>query len=478
MKKIITMLISALMLVLVGGLNIPAASAEPTVGQSVLLETARNGGENSAVLSSLSLPEKFSGEWSGVEGYVVVQADAVLELPDLSSVPVVTVERKPFSQEDADKMLEVFMKGGTLWQEQGMTKQKAQQLLEHYQAIERGEIPYEHDGSIDRVPGLIEYYGALAKSSPDENERFKASTTFEKVDDWNDGSISGYAEVDGKLIHARIYNNFSGLDQACFYVDGYGDVNNPFSYGEADNADPGFSEAAAMEMGDKLMAEIGNGSFVCDQIRAVAYYNESEGADVGVFDSGYEMEYVRTVNGFPIAYCSTYQISPDGEKWMMPALSGTSIPENEPFVGTWGYEHITVYVNKGGVVYFSWQNPYTEPEIETSDAQLMSFSDISDIFAKMIMVKNSDVSVINEKNGFNIIHNIDIDKVSLNMMRIRDRANYEEGLLVPVWDFWGTVSYDLEDEAYRNLVYDGKYYSIHLTVNAIDGTVIDRELGY
>ena len=190
------------------------------------------------------------------------------------------------------------------------------------------------------------------------------------------------------------------------------------------------------------------------------------------------MEFVRTVNGFPIAHCPQYEISPSGDTWIIPSLTGTASPENEQSVGYWGYERITIYVNENGVVYFSWQNPYSEPEIQTADSQLMSFSDVSDIFAKMIMVKNSNQKVINDKNGFVVINSIDIDKVSLNMMRIRDKNNYEQGLLVPVWDFWGTISYELEDEAYRDVVYNGKYYSIHLTVNAIDGTIIDRELGY
>lgn len=479
MKKKITLILMAfVMLIMAGCQKTSYTPAELTKGQAMVLDAAQSGSAVSSQLSSLELPEKFTGDWSGVDGCVVVHADAEIDLPDVASVPTAIIERKPFSQADADRMLEVFTKGNTLWQEQGITKQMAQEQLEHYQAIERGEIPYEHDGTIDRVPELIKHYEELVKTAPDESERFTAPTTFQTTDEWNDGRIKGYAEAEGRVVHVDIFNTSLGCDQACFYVDGYGDVNSCSFYGEEEGVNPGLTEKDAIEMGNALMKEVGNGNFVCSQIRPVAYFNNAQTTDKGIFDSGYEMEFVRTVNGFPIAHCPQYEISPSGDTWIIPSLTGTASPENEQPVGYWGYERITIYVNEDGVVYFSWQNPYSEPEIQTADAQLMSFSDVSDIFAKMIMVKNSNQKVINEKNGFVVINNIDIDKVSLNMMRIRDKNNYEQGLLVPVWDFWGTISYELEDEAYRDVVYNGKYYSIHLTVNAIDGTIIDRELGY
>lgn len=185
-----------------------------------------------------------------------------------------------------------------------------------------------------------------------------------------------------------------------------------------------------------------------------------------------------TVNGFPIAYCNGYELPPEGESFALPAPDGTAVADNESGEEAWGYERITIYADKDGVVYFSWQNPYSEPEIKTTDSRLMKFADIGDIFGKMIMVKNSDVALINEKNGFNVIDNIDIDKVTLNLMRIRDKDNYTQGLIVPVWDFGGKISYELEDEGYKDVVYSGEYYDIHLTLNAVDGTVIDRERGY
>ena len=67
--------------------------------------------------------------------------------------------------------------------------------------------------------------------------------------------------------------------------------------------------------------------------------------------------------------------------------------------------------------------------------------------------------------------NIDVDNVVLRYARISEADNFDSGLLVPVWDFEGTIDdgYSWEKEAMPESV---------LTINAIDGTIIDHTLGY
>jgi len=478
MKKKTVLLLSLAAALLAGCQRTPETPVVIQKDQERMLAAAQTGSESSSGLSGLETPERFTGDWSGVDGCVIVHADARITLPDAAAVPTARIERKPFSQADADKMLSFFLKGNTLYQERGITKQWAQERLEHYRAIERGELPWEHDGTIDRLPDLIAQCEELVRTSPDESELPPvAPTAFQPLDDWQEG-IRGFAQVDGKIIHVTVTNTSGWWDQAHFYVDGYGDMNSCSRYyidELPESLAVDMTEEAALAMGNTAMETLGNGRFVCDQIRAVAYDMLREN---GERDTGYEMEFVRTLNGFPIAHCPVYEITPEGRARMTDAVTGTSSPEQEPHVGSWAYERVTIHVNKDGIVYFLWLDPYTEPELQTADTQLMRFSDIADIFARMILVKNSDRKIINEINGFEIIEDIDIDNVRLSLMRIRSKDNFNEGLLVPVWDFWGTRYGELQDEAYRAAVYDGKRYSIQLTVNAIDGTVIDRDLGY
>jgi hypothetical protein len=64
----------------------------------------------------------------------------------------------------------------------------------------------------------------------------------------------------------------------------------------------------------------------------------------------------------------------------------------------------------------------------------------------------------------------EIDEIRFGYARIREVDVYDEGLLVPAWDFFGRVTSA-----------DGVYNQPQrswFTINAIDGSIIDREQGY
>mgnify|MGYP005831456645 FL=1 len=63
-----------------------------------------------------------------------------------------------------------------------------------------------------------------------------------------------------------------------------------------------------------------------------------------------------------------------------------------------------------------------------------------------------------------------IHEVKLGLMRITEQNSKDTGLIIPVWDFMGTYE---EKETF----FDDTYTSL-LTINAIDGSIIDRGLGY
>jgi hypothetical protein len=73
-----------------------------------------------------------------------------------------------------------------------------------------------------------------------------------------------------------------------------------------------------------------------------------------------------------------------------------------------------------------------------------------------------------------------INRVELSMMRIA-KPDSDEYLVIPVWDFYGgsiepTTSDDTDEECLNELTeFYGRSF---LTINAIDGSVIDRKLGY
>ena len=83
-----------------------------------------------------------------------------------------------------------------------------------------------------------------------------------------------------------------------------------------------------------------------------------------------------------------------------------------------------------------------------------------DVFEKMYIVDNGGA----EKN-------VTIDSICLGYARVLKQDETGVGLLVPAWDFFGTVT-DAD-----GTVYEEGDRSL-LTINAIDGSIIDRGLGY
>lgn len=419
--------------------------------------------ENSSALSRL-FPDSFSGQWTGEEGCLNVSADAVIQVPEADSMPTATVKRRSFTQEEADRIIEVFLDGGTLYEEQGMTKSQIAERLESYRAMERGEIPLSLDGdrTMEDLPEVIARWEKYLEEAPEDGEITEASTKFQPAGVY-DEQIMGYGFSEGDKCYLNIYNYSDWLSEAVFSLDGFGRMNGDYSQSMKELEEPlenSMTEAEAIAIADSVIAGLEIENMVRQHTEEVFFHSFESDEFVG---TGYKLIYMRSLGGVPLAYT---------EK------NGLSVEEGAQFDKMWGYEQISMCVSDGRLVYFNWINPYETPVVDAAPAKLMPFEDIADIFGKMILVTNDDISEINRKNGFDIVHNFNVDKVELNLMRIRDKDNFEEGRIVPVWDFWAETGVSVPDKNYSHLVYDGEYYEVVLTLNAIDGTVIDRELGY
>ena len=94
---------------------------------------------------------------------------------------------------------------------------------------------------------------------------------------------------------------------------------------------------------------------------------------------------------------------------------------------------------------------------------MKSFDEVRGTFEQMVTVANAKVDSDLDSDVV-----IEIDRVVLGYARISEADSYDTGLMVPVWDFQGKKT----DE------YGTEYKGGIMTINAIDGSVIDRSLGY
>lgn len=126
----------------------------------------------------------------------------------------------------------------------------------------------------------------------------------------------------------------------------------------------------------------------------------------------------------------------------------------------WGNEAVIVYVNDDGIAGFNYCSPISIDEQVVENASIQSFDEIKDVFERMVVIDNAATD--GEKVS------IDISSVELVYARISEKDNFDAGILVPIWDFKGKKidEYGMETEG-----------SV-ISINAIDGSVIDWELGY
>lgn len=103
---------------------------------------------------------------------------------------------------------------------------------------------------------------------------------------------------------------------------------------------------------------------------------------------------------------------------------------------------------------------------------LLPFAEIQNIFKEMIIKKYQDWMEDNDDMKIDF----QINEVRLGYMRVRDKGNAQEATMVPVWDFMGTrkITYGSEEVFYD----ENSAFESALTINALDGTIIDRGSGY
>lgn len=108
-------------------------------------------------------------------------------------------------------------------------------------------------------------------------------------------------------------------------------------------------------------------------------------------------------------------------------------------------------------------------ETVTDNAELLPFKDIQQIFERQIKIAGAW-----ENSSSLIDRQLKINKVRLGLCRIAMRNNPDEYIIVPVWDFFGESHEKYPNEEFTENMYRHSY----LTINAIDGSIIDRSLGY
>jgi len=220
----------------------------------------------------------------------------------------------------------------------------------------------------------------------------------------------------------------------------------------------------AQTMAGNVVNALGLSNFTCALNQAVDGGSQFQNGTM-FLRHAYELQYVRTINGAAMTYANNEADSTDYRSAALNAKQSKS--SDAAYAASWAPESITFLIDDTGIVKFRWQSPVDMKDTITKNTALLPFSDISSIFDQMVYVKCADNRDLEKQDKSTLT----ITKVKLGLMRVLEQ-NKDTGLIIPVWDFFGSQTW--EGESYKN---DDPSHSF-LTINAIDGSIIDRAASY
>ena len=125
-------------------------------------------------------------------------------------------------------------------------------------------------------------------------------------------------------------------------------------------------------------------------------------------------------------------------------------------------------MDDAGVFGFLFDEQYEILDTTIPSAKLISLEDAVKSFVNMIELKFART----ESSTIKKDATIQVKEIRLGLTRVQEKGDLEQGYLVPSWTFFGV--YDMDARGAQG--YDGT--DPLLTINALDGTIIDLNVGY
>ena len=466
----------------------------------------------------LDVPDKLQTSVQSENGKFKTTVDANIVLPDVNSIPIVRVEGQSFDQQTVEKIKGIFFDNGKCYDPDALSEETKTELIDVLAQLKQRKSELEQQGMKPLHPELEsdtenntqDATNGMDNGVSDETANMSAFNSLDMVND-SIAAIekklptaldqrklvevpSDLKQIDEESQLERLYaaqlNPTGGMHTLTVNSDGQMstldyvnrkdyDPFHGFYYSEDEwnqfqtqnpNSSAADTEAAkslqyppmtmgqAQEVADDFLRHVGIQDFVCERNeKVIGGSGQTWGDDSvrrGNLLKAYQLQYVRTVGGAPVTYTDV-DVASGGEG-------------NE--VNPWYYERITFIIDDSGIVEFQWYAPYRILDTVVDNTSMLSFPQIEDIFKKKIVTINDwmDVAGID----------MNITDVRLGLMRVTEQNNINQGLLIPVWDFFGTFTqYTDQDGKRYTEPFNGTTRSL-LTINAIDGAIIDRGLGY
>lgn len=474
MKRFITLfLISLILTLFISCQPTPEKAIVVNKGNDELTDLIAQTNDKSNEFNIASWQEEFRAYDNNTSKVPMnVSVNATVKTPDIKQFPVVNIKQRDFNKNDLKIMTDFFFQGDIKFSVgQYMTPEEINQsIVEIKQTIYKlqNNTEINSEGTIANLEYKIKQY---------ENNLSK-SVEFEKLTnaDWN--KIKGTPDY----VHLVSLNNGKS---SSILIDNSADKNesrvayyeNKYDYlAEKDNVSMYQPNNEKSPKGTQITLnkakELANSvaSRLDKDMKYYGYSIRTKEQLETIYEVGdatnecFVLHYTRRIHDAPV----TYEYS--------------SAQYSEEYGEHWNYEYMTFYIDDTGIIAFIWDNPKQVLETINSNVSMLTFEEVKDYFKKQIVIKNATMSDYSDYYDYTIFK---VSRVELGMTIVKKKDHNDEFMAIPVWDFFGNFSWAYTDKALSEWKEPNKIYQTltweelsYLTINAIDGSIIDRKLGF
>ncbi len=417
------------------------------------------------------------------EGAIVLDVNANIHIPNVEQYPVMRVKPKNISQEEADKFIAAFAGDLKLYDARPMgstTKDEQIQLIAEYQN-ERDLLKetdfdrYERSGGDEDTKKVISEMKNQMDDLPSTYHLVPNSGEFTQTTDEFLGqeceviSVNAYEPGNIVPLNLDIMKNKSNKINHYSYLRNNLTSEIPSVKYYEDLSDAiglDISLEEARKIAESKMKEIGiEGMDFAGATLNPVIGRTYDPTPLDLQPRVFSLYYTRSVNGIPITYTN--------------AKINTNYDEDD-YREPWPEEQVIVVVRNDGIYLFQYYSPMQIEGEFAAHAPLLEFEEIQKLFLRQMAIKYSNIVGMNQIEKYEF----SISDIRLGYARVARYNNNDEYLLVPAWDFFGSAKIYFNESAEdanfdeNNAMLDDYFAESYLTINAIDGSIIDRTKGY
>ena len=465
MKRIIIVLLSLAMLLAC----VPTPEEEFVVGkntESMISAAVDPESEHASTGTELGAPERYREELKSAGGHLFVSVDASVSLPD-GPLPIVRIDPCGFTEDDINRYLTVLLGDDPYFFEGKLPKSYWQMRLdEAIDAVEHwdtyGMNYFNEYETVEEARKTLDALNKQLNEAPDEPQRVYSDISFQAAQVRRNGVDLQSNDTNLFLRFVDPSGSFGKIDcenmrelfgTASFeYARNYLKCNISMEPVDVSN-DLKITQEEAQQKALILVQALGFSDFALVKSCGVnAFYNEPKD-----YTPIWQFLFTRKIGAGQVTYADMLNthFGPNYQKAMQD-------------------EVLYLGIDDAGLYCMRYQGPMTILETVTEQTHLKPFSEIQSIFERMVLLKNNTADHPDGGEA-EYLERYVITNVRLGLVAVREQDK-DTALLVPAWDFLGYHEITWPDGT--TSIYDRHECYSFLTVNAVDGSIIDRCMGY